>query len=98
MGQHGALWVAAWCAMPATPLTPAFAAAGLSSLRPAPFGLATLLGVLPRCALYTFLATSFVSGDQTRMILATGLLCAALVVGVLARRLWLRGGTDRGGA
>jgi uncharacterized membrane protein YdjX (TVP38/TMEM64 family) len=98
MGRHGAVWLAAYTLMPATPMTPAFAAAGLSSLRPLPFTLAAVVGAVPRCALYTFAAASFVSGDQTRMVVASALLGGALLAGWLGRRLWLRAGSDAGSA
>ncbi len=94
LGQHGAVWLAAYTLMPATPVTPAFVAAGLSSLRPPTFALAVLVGLTPRCALYTFLAASFMEGDQTRILVASLLLGAALLAGWLVQRLWLRAGSD----
>jgi uncharacterized membrane protein YdjX (TVP38/TMEM64 family) len=96
LGRRGAVWLAAYTAMPATPMTPAFAAAGLSSLRPVPFALATVVGAVPRCALYTFTATSFASGDETRMLISSALLGGALLVGWLGRRLWLGARSDGG--
>jgi uncharacterized membrane protein YdjX (TVP38/TMEM64 family) len=77
--------------MPAAPLTPVYAAAGLSSLRPLPFVLGATAGIVPRCALYTFFAASLVSGDTTRVAVASGLLAATLALGWFGRRLWLRG-------
>jgi uncharacterized membrane protein YdjX (TVP38/TMEM64 family) len=57
-----------------------------------------IVGAVPRCALYTFAAASFVSGDQTRMVVASALLGGALLAGWLGRRLWLRAGSDAGRA
>jgi uncharacterized membrane protein YdjX (TVP38/TMEM64 family) len=99
LGRHGAVWLAAYTVMPATPMTPAFAAAGLSSLRPLPFALAATAGAVPRCALYTFAAASFASGDEVRMLVASALLGGALLAGWLAQRLWFRAArSDAGGA
>lgn len=90
IARYGAPWLVAWVAMPVTPLTPVFVAAGLSSLTPLRFAAACALGVVPRCALYTFFAASLATGDTHQITLASLLMAAALGLGVWAGRRWLR--------
>ncbi|MFQ5697937.1 MAG: TVP38/TMEM64 family protein [Myxococcota bacterium] len=89
LGLHGAPWLAAWVALPVSPLTPAFVASGLSSLTPLRFASACALGVVPRCALYSFFAASLASGDRHQIVMASGALAAALALGAWAGRRWL---------
>jgi uncharacterized membrane protein YdjX (TVP38/TMEM64 family) len=95
IGRHGAVWLAAYTAMPATPMTPAFAAVGLSSLRPLPFALAAFFNDTATTEIYTFFAASVVTGDTRQILVASALLAVALLAGLLGRRWWL-GGTPEG--
>ncbi len=86
LGERGPLWLAIFTGLPATPLTPVYYAAGLSSMRPIPFSVAAAAGLVPRCALYAFFGSSLVQPDRTQIVIAIVLLAVAIGATVLFRR------------
>lgn len=86
IAEQGAPWLAAYTAVPASVLTPVFFAAGLSSLTVAPFTGAVALGLLPRCALYSYFGSIALDPSSGDLWIATGLVIVTLGVVWLARR------------
>jgi uncharacterized membrane protein YdjX (TVP38/TMEM64 family) len=88
VGRRGATWLAGYTALPVTPLTPAYYAAGLTSMKPLAFTVGSAAGLVPRSALLGFFGESLLAGDPTRLWVAGGALGGAVALGLLARR-WL---------
>ena len=86
LATRGPVWLAAYCAFPASLLTPAFAGAGLTSMRLLPFTLGALVGLLPRTWLYSMLGDSVFELDWKRVALVVALLAGGLLVAAPARR------------
>ena len=78
----------AYCAYPATPLTPAFLGAGLTSMRPVPFLIASTIGLLPRTIVYSSLGDAVFELDWIRFALVLGIAALAVLAAAPARR-WL---------
>jgi uncharacterized membrane protein YdjX (TVP38/TMEM64 family) len=85
LGARGPIWLAAYCSFPASPLTPAFAGAGLTSMRIAPFTLASAAGLLPRTWIYSLLGDSVWELDWTRIALVVALMVGLVLVAAPAR-------------
>lgn len=88
LAARGPVWLAAYCAYPATPLTPAFLGAGLTSMRPFPFLIASTIGLLPRTIVYSAVGDSVFELDWLRLAVVLGIAALALLLAVPARR-WL---------
>ncbi len=86
LGRRGPMWLAGLTALPSTPLTPVYAAAGLSSMRPLPFLFATVAGLIPRAALLSYFGSSLLQLDAPHLWTASVLLLAALLVALVLRR------------
>jgi uncharacterized membrane protein YdjX (TVP38/TMEM64 family) len=74
LARRGVPWLALYTAVPISPLTPAYASAGVSRMRIAPFCAAVSIGMLPRAGVYTFAGQA--AGDPT----VTNLGIAAAVI------------------
>ena len=88
LGRRGPVWLAVFTALPVTPLTPVYYAAGLSSMRVLPFAAGAAAGLVPRCGLYAFFGSSLVEPDRTQLAIAGVLLAVAIGGAYLAQR-WL---------
>ena len=86
LGRRGSIWVALLTALPGTPLTAVHSAAGLSSLRVAPFVLGVIAGLVPRCAIYAYFGDSLAELDMRQFWSASALLVGALLLSFLVRR------------
>jgi uncharacterized membrane protein YdjX (TVP38/TMEM64 family) len=86
LGSRGSLWVAVLTALPGTPLTAVHSAAGLSSLRLAPFVLGVVAGLVPRCAVYAYFGDALAERDLRQFWVASALLAGALALSFLVRR------------
>lgn len=78
--------VALYTAFPATPLSIAQVACGLSSMRASPFTVATLIGLLPRTALLAWFGDSLAQAQWLRAAAAMLLIVLAILIGVALRR------------
>ncbi|NRA02635.1 MAG: TVP38/TMEM64 family protein [Myxococcales bacterium] len=85
---RGPVLLGAYCAYPATPLTPAFLGAGLTSMRPVPFLIASTIGLLPRTIVYSSLGDAVFELDWIRFALVLGIAALAVLAAAPARR-WL---------
>lgn len=88
LAARGPVWLAAYCAFPATPLTPAFLGAGLTSMRLLPFAVASTLGMLPRTIVYSAVGDSVFELDWRRLAGVLAIVAVALLLAAPARR-WL---------
>ncbi len=86
ISERGAPWIAAYTAVPATVLTPMFFASGLSGISAATFTAAVAVGLLPRCALYSYFGSIALDPSRNELLIATGLVLATLAAILLARR------------
>lgn len=84
--RRSARLVALYTAFPATPLGIAQIACGLSAMRGLPFALATLCGLLPRCALLAWFGNSLAQQQWLRAATAMLLILLVVAVGVALRR------------
>ncbi|MDB5971263.1 MAG: sulfurtransferase [Hydrocarboniphaga sp.] len=84
--ERGAKLVALYTAFPATPLSIAQVACGLSSIRILPFTIATLIGVLPRTALLAWFGDSLAQQQWRRAAAALVLIALAIMIGLAIRR------------
>jgi uncharacterized membrane protein YdjX (TVP38/TMEM64 family) len=86
MGRHGPVWLAGFTALPVTPLTPTYYAAGLTSMRTLAFALGAAAGLLPRSTLYAFFGESLLAADLKRIAIAGVALVIGVGVTILVRR------------
>jgi uncharacterized membrane protein YdjX (TVP38/TMEM64 family) len=86
ISERGARWLAAYTAVPASVLTPVFFASGLSGMSVVPFTAAVALGLLPRCALYSYFGSIAVDPSGRELWIATAVVAATVAVVLLARR------------
>lgn len=85
LARRGVPWLALYTAVPISPLTPAYASAGVSRMGIAPFCIAIGIGLLPRAGVYTFAGQA--AGDPTGANLA---IAAALAAAAAAITWWMR--------
>lgn len=76
--RRGMLWLIGATALPVTPFNLIHCAMGLSGIGPIPFLLGTSLGLVPRCALFSFFGASLLEGGS-RIILASALVVIVLL-------------------
>lgn len=79
--NRGAAWVAAYTAFPATPLTLAQIACGLSSIAAMHFVAATFLGLIPRTALLAWFGHALMEANWVRAGAALLLIVLAILIG-----------------
>ena len=84
--RRSARLVALYTAFPATPLGIAQIACGLSAMRGLPFALATLCGLLPRCALLAWFGDSLMQQQWLRAATAMLLILLVVAIGFALRR------------
>jgi uncharacterized membrane protein YdjX (TVP38/TMEM64 family) len=86
MGRHGPVWLAGFTALPVTPLTPTYYAAGLTSMRTFAFALGAAAGLVPRSALYAFFGESLIAADVKGIAIAAVALAVGIGATLLVRR------------
>lgn len=77
--RRSVLWLAGANALPMTPFNLIHCAMGLSGIDPIRFLLGTSLGLVPRCALFSFFGAALLEG-KSRILLASALVMIALLV------------------
>jgi uncharacterized membrane protein YdjX (TVP38/TMEM64 family) len=86
LARRGVPWLALYTAVPITPLTPAFASAGVSRMGLWPFCAAIGIGLLPRAGVYTFAGQAAVERSATNIAIAVAVVVAAVAVTWSLRR------------
>lgn len=94
LGRHGPAWIALYSALPATPLTPAYYASGLTSMRLSAFVVAAAAGMVPRAGLYAFFGDSLLQADAVRIGVAVLLIAVGAWLAWALRRRLSRRRTD----
>jgi len=88
--HHGLLWIAAYTTVPVTPLSIAHLAAGLSGMRLGGFVLGSLIGMIPRTLLFSFLGDAIAKGNVIGIAVVVGIVLIAAGVVYRLRRVRFR--------
>lgn len=88
--HHGVLWIAAYTTVPVTPLSIAHLAAGLSGMRLGGFLIGSLIGMIPRTLLFSYLGDAIANGNVKGIFAVAGIVLLAAVLAFRLRRVRLR--------
>lgn len=84
--RRGAPWLAAYTAVPISPLTPVFFCAGVTSMRLSSFCAATALGFLPRAGVFAFAGQTVAEPTSGNLLLLSAMALLAVPAAWLAHR------------
>ena len=80
LATRGVPWLALYTAVPISPLTPAFASAGVSRMHLGPFCAAIGVGLLPRSSVFTFAGQAAVEPSVANVAVAGLIIVAAIAI------------------